>query len=241
MPAEFVDDSFLIHKAPAPALQLPGELRPARRSLGRYRASSLSPQSSSNDERHLDQRTGHKADSSLSTSPSLTAGPIFDISINRLKPAATEKVSEPKPAVPQVSGDAFRRTTPTKYDQVLPHTRLDNPSQLTETSPPHAPPQELVEMPKVLPGAPRATQLTSTPKCKKRLVTVEGLTDQLRALSKDIGKNHAELCAYTLLTTKPTDRRIETGTDWFADLKSEPVREETDLTHRVRFKVSYLR
>jgi hypothetical protein len=68
--------------------------------------------------------------------------------------------------------------------------------------------------------------------------TVERLKTELQSLSKDVGKKHEDLCMYLLMSAKPTEFRASSGTDWFADVKSEPVPEEGEATVRIKLKVS---
>jgi hypothetical protein len=73
---------------------------------------------------------------------------------------------------------------------------------------------------------------------KKSDWDVDSIAESLKAFSQDIKTAHRQLCAYIIDTTKPIDRRIQTGTDLFAGARLEPVEEEKDVTLKIKFKVS---
>lgn len=88
-------------------------------------------------------------------------------------------------------------------------------------------------------SVPNSSKFTPKPTPVKIDWTVDKLARELKVFSREIGKNHEELCHYTLVTARPArEFRVQTGDDWFSGLKADPVPEEKDVTLRAKFKVS---
>ncbi|KAG5997079.1 hypothetical protein E4U43_002739 [Claviceps pusilla] len=66
--------------------------------------------------------------------------------------------------------------------------------------------------------------------------TMDKIVTRLQAGRRDIRERHARLTGYIIESTKPVDRRVHTGPDLFANIRSPPVAEDKRVTMRVKFK-----
>ncbi|RDA93553.1 hypothetical protein CP533_3988 [Ophiocordyceps camponoti-saundersi (nom. inval.)] len=66
--------------------------------------------------------------------------------------------------------------------------------------------------------------------------TVTEIAEQLSGFRQEVRENHAQLVAYIIESTKPTERRIHHGADLFASVKSVSVPEKRATTTRFKFK-----
>lgn len=67
--------------------------------------------------------------------------------------------------------------------------------------------------------------------------TVDGIADQLDLFRQDIRDGHAQLTAYILESTQATERRVRNGTDLFAGVVADPLKQKSDDSMRVKLKV----
>ncbi|KAG5933446.1 hypothetical protein E4U53_000988 [Claviceps sorghi] len=66
--------------------------------------------------------------------------------------------------------------------------------------------------------------------------TIDKIVTRLQAGRQDIRERHSRLTGYIIESTKPIDRRVHTGPDLFANVRSSPVAENKGVTMRVKFK-----
>ncbi|KAL3958850.1 hypothetical protein ACCO45_007012 [Purpureocillium lilacinum] len=66
--------------------------------------------------------------------------------------------------------------------------------------------------------------------------TVDGIADQLDLFRQDIRDGHAQLTAYILESTQATERRVRNGTDLFAGVVADPLKQKSDDSMRVKLK-----
>ncbi|KAG5927918.1 hypothetical protein E4U42_001560 [Claviceps africana] len=66
--------------------------------------------------------------------------------------------------------------------------------------------------------------------------TMDNIVARLQAGRRDIRERHSRLTGYIIESTKPVDRRVHTGPDLFANVRSSPVAENKGVTMRVKFK-----
>ncbi|CCE35135.1 related to polycomb group protein MEDEA [Claviceps purpurea 20.1] len=66
--------------------------------------------------------------------------------------------------------------------------------------------------------------------------SIEKIMAHLRIGRQDIRERHSRLTGYLIESTKPVDRRVHTGPDLFANIRSPPVAEKKGVTMKVRFK-----
>ncbi|KAH6951013.1 hypothetical protein BKA56DRAFT_606300 [Ilyonectria sp. MPI-CAGE-AT-0026] len=66
--------------------------------------------------------------------------------------------------------------------------------------------------------------------------SVERIVDELTTCLQDINKYHAQLAAYIIESTEPTERRVYTGVDHFAGLNSIPAVAKKDGSMGVKFR-----
>ncbi|KAH6949042.1 hypothetical protein BKA56DRAFT_716317 [Ilyonectria sp. MPI-CAGE-AT-0026] len=66
--------------------------------------------------------------------------------------------------------------------------------------------------------------------------SVERIVDELTTYLQDINKYHAQLAAYIIESTEPTERRVYTGVDHFAGLNSIPAVAKKDKSMGVKFR-----
>ncbi|KAG5979247.1 hypothetical protein E4U55_005388 [Claviceps digitariae] len=66
--------------------------------------------------------------------------------------------------------------------------------------------------------------------------TTDEIITRLQAGRQDIRERHSRLTGYIIESTKPVDRRVHTGPDLFANIRSTPVAENKGVTMRVKFK-----
>ncbi|KAG5945859.1 hypothetical protein E4U59_005057 [Claviceps monticola] len=66
--------------------------------------------------------------------------------------------------------------------------------------------------------------------------SIEKIMAHLQIGRQDIRELHSRLTGYLIESTKPVDRRVHTGPDLFANIRSPAVAEEKGVTMKVRFK-----
>ncbi|KAG6313965.1 hypothetical protein E4U22_000423 [Claviceps purpurea] len=66
--------------------------------------------------------------------------------------------------------------------------------------------------------------------------SIEKIMAHLQIGRQDIRERHSRLTGYLIESTKPVDRRVHTGPDLFANIRSPPVAEKKGVTMKVRFK-----
>ncbi|KAG5917295.1 hypothetical protein E4U61_002860 [Claviceps capensis] len=66
--------------------------------------------------------------------------------------------------------------------------------------------------------------------------SIEKIMAHLQIGRQDIRERHSRLTGYLIESTKPVDRRVHTGPDLFANIRSPAVAEKKGVTMKVRFK-----
>ncbi|KAG6009752.1 hypothetical protein E4U21_001501 [Claviceps maximensis] len=66
--------------------------------------------------------------------------------------------------------------------------------------------------------------------------SIEKIITQLQIGRQDMRERHSRLTSYIIESIKPIDRRVHTGPDLFANVRSPPVAEDKGVTMRVKFK-----
>ncbi|KAG5932277.1 hypothetical protein E4U60_005345 [Claviceps pazoutovae] len=66
--------------------------------------------------------------------------------------------------------------------------------------------------------------------------SIEQIMAHLQIGRQDIRERHSRLTGYLIESTKPVDRRVHTGPDLFANIRSPAVAEKKGVTMKVRFK-----